>query len=61
MRRYRMLFALIALGIVLFAFGLMAAFFLPFWDYSKTYAPVIGISGAGGTLGAAALFAGMRG
>jgi hypothetical protein len=41
MRRHRMLFALIALGLLLLAAGLVAGFFLPFWDYSTTYAPVI--------------------
>ncbi len=46
MRGHRMLFALIALGIVLLAAGLIAGFFLPFWDYSKTYAPIIGTPGA---------------
>ncbi len=65
MRKHRMLFALIALGIVLLAAGLIAGFFLPFWDYSKTYAPIMGTpaptSSIGALAGANALLAGMRG
>ncbi len=65
MRRHRMLFALIALGLVLLAAGLIAGFFLPFWDYSKTYAPILGTpapaSGMAALAAASTLLAGLRG
>ncbi len=65
MRKHWMLFALVALGIVLLAAGLIAGFFLPFWDYSKTYAPIIATpaptSGMGVLARTSALFAGIRG
>lgn len=65
MRRYRNVIALIALGIVLLATGLIAGFFLPFWNYSTTYAPIIGTaappSGMGALAAAITLLARMRG
>ncbi|MGE5601971.1 MAG: hypothetical protein ACM30E_02910 [Nitrososphaerales archaeon] len=64
MGKYRTLLALIAFGLVVLAAGLFAGFFLPSWDYSTTYAPIIGAPAPSSGLGApaelVALSAGMR-
>ena len=42
MGKHRGLFLLVGLFVVLAVAGFAAGFALPFWNYSHTYAPVIG-------------------
>ena len=46
MGKHRGLFLLVGLFVVLAVAGFAAGFALPFWDYSHTYAPVIGAGAA---------------
>ncbi len=41
MRRKTAVIVWVAIGVLLALLGFVAGFFLPFWNYSTTYAPII--------------------